>query len=171
MFSPARGSPATVWRGEGKKYDLQEDSSSVSLSYLALLNLSSPVSTQGKISLTARSNRLIFLAIKNCFTLAQFMIKSIKFLLPTLDKRKVNSKLKFCTGNRAFYSSAGSRAGARESGTPRPPIFGPNRGPKGRKKFFKSIPPLSQGLDDWAPLPHYLKVWIRHCTQITHYIC
>ena len=26
------------------------------------------------------------------------MIKSIKFLLPTLDKRKVNSKLKFCTG-------------------------------------------------------------------------
>ena len=148
MFFPARGSPATVRRGEGKKYDLlQEDSSSLSLSYLALLNLSSAV-TQGKISLTARSNRLIFLAIKNCLTRARCMIKSIKFLLPTLDKRKVNSKLKFCTGNRAFYSSGGSRAGARESGTPRPPIFGPNRGPKGRKKFFKSIPPLSQGLDD-----------------------
>ena len=26
------------------------------------------------------------------------MIKSIKFLLPTLDQRKVNSKLKFCRG-------------------------------------------------------------------------
>ena len=58
-----------------RKYDLQEDSSSVSLSYLAHLNLSSIASTQGKISLTARSNRLIFLAIKNCFTLAQCMIK------------------------------------------------------------------------------------------------
>ena len=47
MFSPARGSPATVRRGEGKKYDQQEDSSSLSLSYFALLNLSSAVS-QGK---------------------------------------------------------------------------------------------------------------------------
>ena len=38
---------------------------------------------------------------------------------------------------------------------PAPPIFGQNRGPKGRKNFFKTA----------SPLPHpptYLKVWIRH---------
>ena len=109
MFSPARGSPATVRRGEGKKYDPQEDFSSLSLSYLALLNLFSAVTKEKNYSkgrytrgillpeqssfvftndfmgtlhpreqnfhpakcsaITARSNRLIFLAVKSCSTL------------------------------------------------------------------------------------------------------
>ena len=148
-----------------RKYDLQEDSSSVSLSYLAHLNLSSIASTQGKISLTARSNRLIFLAIKNCFTLASCMIKSIKFLLPTLDKRKVNSKLKFCTGKSGHsIPLADPGQGPGRSGILPPPphrvIFGPNWGPEGRKKNFKTTPPqLSQGLDDWAPPPTPPPIW------------
>ena len=42
------------------------------------------------------------------------------------------------------------------------PIFRPNGGPKGPQFFFfkTAPPPLSQGLDDRAPL--CLKVWIRH---------
>ena len=33
-----------------------------------------------------------------------------------------------------------------------PPMFRPNWGPKGRKIFFDTPPPLSQGLDDQGPL-------------------
>ena len=37
----------------------------------------------------------------------------------------------------------------------------------GRKKiFFEAGPPLSQGLDDRAPPPSYLKVCIRHWTSL-----
>ena len=45
-----------------------------------------------------------------------------------------------------------------ERPAPPPLIFGPNLGPKGRKKFFWRPPPLL--LDDRGP--HYLKVWIWH---------
>ena len=46
--------------------------------------------------------------------------------------------------------SGGARGGAR--GVRLPLIFRPNRGPKGRKKFSQTLPPLSQGLYDRAPL-------------------
>ena len=54
-----------------------------------------------------------------------------------------------------------------EPGGPAPPYFQTKRRPEGRKQIFwrppfaPPPPPLSQGLDDRAPL--YLKVWIRHC--------
>ena len=55
------------------------------------------------------------------------------------------------------------RIQGRGRGTCPPPapafIFGPNWGPKGRKKtFWRPSPSLSQGLDD--PPPSYLKVFI-----------
>ena len=46
--------------------------------------------------------------------------------------------------------SGGARGGAR--GDRLPLIFRSNRGPKGRKKFSQTPPPLSQGLYDRAPL-------------------
>ena len=46
--------------------------------------------------------------------------------------------------------SGGARGGAR--GVRLPLIFRPNRGPKGRKKFSQTAPPLSQGLYDRTPL-------------------
>ena len=45
------------------------------------------------------------------------------------------------------FISGGFRGGARGA-----LIFRPNWGPKGRKKFFETAAPLSQGLDD-LPLP------------------
>ena len=56
--------------------------------------------------------------------------------------------------------TGGSREGGGEPAPPAPAfIFGPNWGPKGRKKtFWRPSPSLSQGLDD--PPPPYLKVFI-----------
>ena len=39
-----------------------------------------------------------------------------------------------------------------EGACPPPLIFRPNWGPKVQIFFFRPGPPLSQGLDDWAPL-------------------
>ena len=50
-----------------------------------------------------------------------------------------------------------------------PLIFKPNWGPKGRKKFFDTIPPRPLMSGSGWPLPPppvsppYLKVWFRHC--------
>ena len=46
--------------------------------------------------------------------------------------------------------SGRSRGGAGGPAHPSLLIFEPNWGPKGQKKFFKTRPPLSQGLDDRA---------------------
>ena len=43
----------------------------------------------------------------------------------------------------------------------RPSYFRPIWGPKGRKKFFETGSPLSQGLHDRPPPPPYLKVWLK----------
>ena len=52
-------------------------------------------------------------------------------------------------------------------------IFKPNWGPKGRKKFFDTIPPPPPYVRVWmtAPPPPtrstpYLKVWFRHCRLV-----
>ena len=60
------------------------------------------------------------------------------------------------------------RIQGRNPGGPAPPplIFRPNWGPKGRRTVFWRPPPpphLIYGSGWPPPLPHYLKVWIRHC--------
>ena len=73
-----------------------------------------------------------------------------------------------------FFTSGGSRGGARGDGPP-PPYFQTKLRPEGPKKFLGRpgpLPPplnLSQSLDDCPPSP-YLKVWIRHCTPFIHHI-
>ena len=53
----------------------------------------------------------------------------------------------------------GSRGGGR--GGAGPLILNPNWGPKGRINFFGDRPPpFSKGLNDRAPLPPYLRVWL-----------
>ena len=55
-------------------------------------------------------------------------------------------------------NSGGSRGGAR--GGRHPLSFGPNWGPKGRKRFFSRPPPPY--LRSRLTAPPYLRVWIRH---------
>ena len=60
------------------------------------------------------------------------------------------------------------RLQGRGPGVPPPRlIFRPKWGSKGREKFLLRLgPPFSQGLDDrLPPPPHFLKVWICHCSQ------
>ena len=57
-------------------------------------------------------------------------------------------------------NSGGSRGGARRG---RPPFsFGPNWGPKGRKKNFFHTTPPPRYLRARMTAPPYLRVWIRH---------
>ena len=62
-------------------------------------------------------------------------------------------------------------------GHPAPPIFRPDWGPEGRKKFFGDLTPaLSQGLDDRpslpsSPPPPYLNFWIHLWTVKLLYDC
>ena len=57
------------------------------------------------------------------------------------------------------------RGGSRGSAHPLLAYFYTKLRSEGPKKvFFEAAPPpLSQGIDDRAPLPPYLKVWICHC--------
>ena len=88
---------------------------------------------------------LSFLKIGVCFL-------KIRVLAP-------DSELPFCSWVRT-KSLADPGKGAGNLPPPAPAfIFGPNWGPKGRKKtFWRPSPSLSQGLDD--PPPSYLKVFI-----------
>ena len=46
---------------------------------------------------------------------------------------------------------------------PLPPLFlDQTEAQRAKKNVFETPPPLSQGLNDRAPFPPYLKVWIRH---------
>ena len=75
-----------------------------------------------------------------------------------------------------FFTSGGSRGGARGDGPP-PPYFQTKLRPEWPKNFLgdqaPSRPPsiYLKSLDDRPPPPSsYLKVWIRHCTPFIHHI-
>ena len=61
------------------------------------------------------------------------------------------------------YSVADPREGPGGPPPPLPPLFlDQTEAQRAKKNVFETPPPLSQGLNDRAPFPPYLKVWIRH---------
>ena len=101
------------------------------------------------------------ISVQVCYFIqTMILIIILRFLMDYSIKCKLRSTVQNCTIQ--------WRIQGRDLGGWPPLTFRPNGGPKGEKRFFgdhpsrsPSPPPLSQGLDDRAPL--YLKVWIRHC--------
>ena len=109
---------------------------------------------------------LLFLSLVLLSSTQTFLLARVQHCQPLSQSKFIRSEYcipimreSYACGLKTSISEADPGEGP---GGARPPMFGPNCGPRGRDKcFFLTAPSLSQGQDD-PPPPRYLKVWIRH---------